>query len=531
MNPDEAAENLGSADAPPPARGSKSEPGDWQPDLNPTQAEAFHDASETVFIEGEKGSGKSIGAGDIIVRHAYENDNALIQIITSSIRTGAEGIWHDLETLVLPRWRDGNKYPPFILQADGTLIDHPKAGEYMDHGIGLEYTPGKLDPLTKDRHRWIRNMHGGWSKLLLISIPHASMVEDRMKGPAPSMIYVDELTNCGEKRGPVGMEYYTFPSAQLGRRRDITGPQQFIATMNPKGPTHWAYKLKEDHKDDPAFKCYHIPITENLHRLPRGYVERLKKLFASNPVEYDRLIKGLWIDAPDGEALFSDYFIPALHVRGGKVGLSPVKGFPIIISYDLGQIWNCATFMQLVPLKDGRLIWLVFDEVDHLGERILYKNMAKECVARIEYWNRRVGCDFAVMQYAGDDSTSQHRAGTGTYDATEFEKEFNAARNHGRKHKIIGTPRGAGSIAARVRLVQSKLAQEEMFISTKCVNRIAMFNLLECNPDNPMEPKAKSKHGHPFDSLSAGPFMVELKGVARLNQTPSTPSLLSCGVR
>ena len=131
MNPDDAAENLESADAPPPPRSDPAESGTWGPDHNPTQTESFNDPAETVLIEGEKGSGKTVVGGDIIVRHAYENDNALVQILTSSIRTGAEGIWHDLDTLVLPRWRDGNRYPPFIRHPDGTLTDHPKAGEFM----------------------------------------------------------------------------------------------------------------------------------------------------------------------------------------------------------------------------------------------------------------------------------------------------------------------------------------------------------------------------------------------------------------
>ena len=87
----------------------------------------------------------------------------------------------------------------------------------------------------------MRNRYGGWSKLLLMSIMYSSQVEGRVKGPAPSGVYIDEITNCD------GLEYYTYPAAQLGRRRNIAGPQQFCASYNPKGPSHWVYKLFMGH--------------------------------------------------------------------------------------------------------------------------------------------------------------------------------------------------------------------------------------------------------------------------------------------
>ena len=157
---------------------------EWHPDLNETQQKIFDDSSRFVLGYGEKGSGKTIAFGHKVIRHAYENDNALVMILSPSIRTGAEGIWHDLETLVIPSWVEG---------------------------IGLESSIAKLDPNTKDRHRWIGNRHGGWSKLLLISIPYAAAVESRIKGPAPSMIYVDELTQCD------GKEYFIYPARQTAR--------------------------------------------------------------------------------------------------------------------------------------------------------------------------------------------------------------------------------------------------------------------------------------------------------------------------
>lgn len=490
------------SDTPPPPRKPRSrlkEPAPWHPPLNPTQKLIFDDAAENVLGHGEKGSGKTIGFAHKIVRHAYENDNALVLIVAPSMRTGNEGIWYDLETLVLPQWRDG---------------------------IGLEYTTAKLDPNTKDRHRWIRNRFGGWSKLLLMSIPYASQVESRIKGPGPSMVYVDELTNCE------GVEYYSYPAAQLGRRRDIAGPQQFCASFNPKGPSHWVYELFFVEKvEDSDYHVYHVPIQENLHNLPKGYAERLKKIFASDPIEYKRLVLGEWIDRPTGDGLFKDYFIPTLHVHGDAksgTGLTPIAGFPIIIGYDLGQVFNAITMLQLIPTKEGKNVWIVFDEVHHLHEKILYKRLAHEVIERLNFWRKLVGYDFQPIHITDESAVNQWRpGGEGSYDAWDFEKEYN--KQSSKTERLLGCPKGQGSVQARIRLLQAKLHQEELHISAVCKDTQDMLMMLETEKDNPDKPK-RSKYIHVFDSLTYPLFKMEM-GYSRqyLKTGQTAPALIHCG--
>lgn len=507
---EELGDQIESSDAPPPPSGeapATTEAG-WSPDLNPTQQEIFDDPSPNILGHGEKGSGKTIGFAHKIVRHAYENNNALVLIIAPSMRTGNEGIWHDIDTLVLPAWRDG---------------------------MELEYTGSKLDPYTKDRHRWIKNRFGGWSKLLLMSIPHASMVENRIKGPAPSMVYVDELTNCE------GTEYYKYPAAQLGRRRDIEGPQQYCASCNPEGPSHWVYKLfwdeasikdaetKEPWTDenggrmgkdgicrDPDYAVYHVPFTENAHRVPPGYLARLEKIFRTDPIERRRLIGGEWIDRPTGNGLFKDWFNGVIHVRGDAkngTGLRPTPGFPIIVGYDLGPMWPSITFVQLIPTK-SKAVWVVFDEIDYHGKRTLYRRLAMEVIDRMRHWKNLIGFDFSYMHITDESAVNQWRAGgEGSYDAYDFEREYNKVIKEfsGQQMKLIGCPKGKGSVSARVRLLQSKLYSEEIFISATCQNTRNMLMFLEDDPDNPGHPK-RSKHIHKFDSLTYPMHKIEMSG-------------------
>lgn len=501
-------EELGSADEPPPPSGAavaSSGASGWHPDLNPSQNKIFHDATLNILGYGEKGTGKSIGFAHKIVRHCYENNDALALIIAPSMRTGNEGIWHDLETLVLPDWRAG---------------------------IGLEYTQGKLDPITKDRHRWIRNVHGGWSKILLMSVMFPSQVENRIKGPAPSLVYIDEITNCD------GPEYYTYPAAQLGRRRGIVGPQQFLASCNPKGPSHWVYKFfLEEKSGDVDYAVYHVPISENIRRLPPGYVERLNKIFKSDPVETARLINGEWVDRPTGEGLFKEYWRDDFHLKGSLVkglGLKPIPGFPVLVGYDLGQVYSSVTFLQAIPTKEGKVIWIVFDEVDHLGEKILYRNLAREIIQRMRYWRELMEYRFNYMHITDESAINQWRpGGDGSYDAWEFEKAFNAlAGEFGDKErcKMMGCPKGSGSVPARVRLVQGKLYQDELFVSATCVNTRETMLYLEADKDDPEKPK-RSKFLHKFDSFSYPMFKLEIGGgLTRFLPTGRVaPELIRCG--
>ena len=495
---------------PPPADPSKAvvELPPWEPDLNPTQRKIFDDPAENVLGHGEKGTGKSIGFGHKIIRHAYENDNALVLIITPTIRTGNEGIWHDIDTLVLPAW---------------------------EGGIGLEFTSSKLDPLTKDRHRWIRNRFGGWSKLLLMSITTSSLVEDRVKGPAPSMVYVDELTNCN------GPEYHTYPAAQLGRRRGIEGPQQFCASCNPEGPSHWVYQtffvdcVDEAGKRDKNYSVHHVPIKENLHRLPPGYIDRLNRLFKSDPTAKARLIDGEWIDRPTGEGMFKMYYQEALHIKGNivkRTGIHPIQGFPCYIGYDLGQVYSSISFLQLV-LTRKKNIWLAFDEVDHLNERVLYKSLAWEVIEKMRYWRRLTGFDLRFIHITDDSAVNQWRPGSGgSYDAWDFEREFNRVQAEfgGQEAKLIGCPKGDGSVAARVRLLQSALYQEEFVASALCPNIKAMLLGLESDPQNPDNPK-RSKHVHKFDSLTYPMFWQKAAPDARfaIKERATGVGFIRCG--
>ena len=517
-------------------------PNGWEPDLNPTQREIFYDTTETILAYGEKGTGKSVGGLSRVVKHCYEEWNALVEILTPSIRTGQEGVGQDLDTLVLPHWRNG------------TWVD----GKQTWPGMGLEYIPGRMDPSTKDRHWWVGNRYGGWSKILLISIPYPEAIQGRIKGPAPSMVYVDELTQCASK------DYYTYTHAQINRRRNILGPQQWIASCNPEGPSHWVFKMFwEDFKEgseacqrliedgqklkyrrwpkdkmEPGISridsvaVYHVPFQENEHRLPKAYSIGLRRNLASDPIEYDRLINGKWIDRPSGDAIFKVNYGDEKHLRGNakeRTGLIPAAGFPLVLGYDPGSVNPCTSFLQAVPTVGGDS-WLCFDEVAVVAQEIPLQLVVRQILLKLQYWCEVAAHKFSVIHVADSAAFNQYRNNTGSYDVAEFERisrEIIAADPQKfsmvEPIRMVECPKPPGSVEQRVRTIKDILNREnEFFLSASCPFTREMFMQLESekmatngkfNPALPFTPrKDRRGHIHMFDALSYPIYYFKLTG-------------------
>jgi hypothetical protein len=459
---------------------------------------------------GEKGSGKSTGGVHALIRHCYEEYDALALVIAPAIRSGKEGVFYELEK-ALDIWKNGN-------------LD--KFGNRTDEGMGIDYTESTLDPSTKDRILYIANKHGGWSKVVLISIPYPSMVEKRMKAISPSFVYVDEITELESA------EYFTYVTLQIGRRPNIVGPQQYYASCNPEGPSHWVYKtFFEDCVDaetgvrDPQYCVLHVPIQENAHNLPDGYLEKITSVLKDD-IDYKRLILGVWIDRPSGDAIFKNYFNPGIHVRGTPskgIGLMPWRSLPIWIGHDPGPNNYSIHFEQMIPSRDGKTTWIVFDELNFVGEARPDFYVAGRLVERLDFWKEKTGgtCQFI---HIADQSAFSHKRSDGNYDATRMK-----ALTKGRVIMRPFAPEGVdskGSVAARVQMLRNMFINETLFISALCSKTVDAMRLLASEKPKygkyddmaGFKPK-RSIYLHPFDSLSYPIFYTQMFPSAFIPQT------------
>ncbi len=514
----------------------------WRPKLGPIGTKIIQTRSvlgrpQDVLVKllyGERGSLKTgIGLHDLVV-HCYDDvapptvtKIQPLAIICTIFRSAATegGAWEKLHSLVLPEWYDG---------------------------IGLEFTEPKQDD-QKNRYCFIGNKYGGWSRVILKSIPYGENIKARLKGIEPSYFLSDEVT---EQTDP---QYFFAPLQQL--RRPTKGPRIFFGACNPAdtGEEHWVWKNfvttpcktigNEDGPEipdgggrllglDEQFQVFHVPLSENVHwteEEKKAYQNTLLAEARQDASAVDRLIYGKWTPRPTGDGLFKEYFRPSFHIRGDAakgVGLIPVKGYPIICGYDLGQVNSCVTFLQRVNTKTGSF-WMVIDEIDRLRKRILYANLAKDVVARMRYWRTLTGYPFRFMHITDESAINQWRPGStdGSYDALVFEREFNRISSEFGVMKLIGCPKGAGSISGRVQMVQSKLFQEELFVSATCKGTKDMLMFIPADKKNPENPLESSKFTHKFDSFTYPIWKLEIGGDERLNLSTEevAPQLISCG--
>ena len=480
----------------------------WRPKRNPTQ-QLGHDTN-AIFIlyDGERASGKTTGALHDLVEHCYLNATLGFVIVKEVGQATDGGAWSKLMQEILPCWKYGNR-------------DRDK--HLVDSGLGIDYGTGKsgsdensmLDAQTKKPHVWMRAINGGWSKLMLFSLPVAHQVKSKIKGKEPSFIVVDEAQTLEDG------DYFNMIVPQLGRRGGLAGRQKIIFCANPDGPSHWLYKKffidpvdPKTREWDGRYARFHVPITENLHNLPDGYYEDyVLPAVKGDKIEEARMVRGEWVDRPRGQALFRDDFSEELHVRGDALegrGIMPVKGIPIIISYDPGGANTSIHFLQVVPTRD-KVYKITLDEMDYVGRYVPYHKLVPEVIQRMQRWEAVTGSPQRWIHVSDDSAFNQYRSKDGSFDCWDIEK---LSKEYVERHKLPdrflirlrAAPKGANSRAARVRMVRDALQAEEWLVSATCLRTKEMLMNLEQDPEDALAPKPGTVFTHKFDSNTYGFF-------------------------
>lgn len=468
----------------------------WRPHLNPgKQVEAYNDIrAKYILCDGERGSGKTWVLIDKLILHCLENLNATTAIITrESSQSKDGGAWDKLVHNLLPEW---------------------------SKGIGLEFTQPRYDVETHKPYLWITNRFGFGSLVRCISLQYGEHVADKIKGKEYSFVLFDEAQTTDDDAD----SYFSAISQQVGRKANVEGIQQLCFAANPKGPSHWLYKrffeypIDEETGDwNDDYARYHIPIQENIDNLPKGYYDRVLEAVRNDPIEEARMVRGEWIDRPTGRAMFRGVFAQAVHVKGDLftgLGLLPRKGYAAIASYDLGPAHSSIHFSQYVATK-AKMIWVVFDELNFVGQYMPYKEIVPKLIERMKYWETIVG-EVLQWDHISDSSAFNQVRSDGNFDVlTVREKSIEI----GREILMRPAPKGPNSIAERSRLLTEMLKNEEIYISAICPKTIEMLNMIESKKpgreyeaDIGLKP-AKSPFVHVFDSLTYGIIAVRISGI------------------
>jgi hypothetical protein len=355
-------------------------------------------------------------------------------------------------------------------------------------------------------------------------MPWAIQVAGNVRGIEPSIVFVDELTTLDD---PV---YFDAIIQQVGRRPGVKGVQQYMAACNPEGPSHWVYKRFfeipfEEARDvdgkivnkagewNPDYAVFHLQMEENKKYLNKHYYQTVVDATRSDPVEFKRLVGGEWIDRPSGQSLFGNHFYPQIHVKGNKdARIVPSVNFPVIVGYDIGQVNHGVSFMQAIPMKGKGVVWVIFDEMVYTNTQVEIRDLVKELMRRLDFWNKQTGHKFTHIHVSDNSAFNQYRNTTGSYDHLDVER---ISRHYCEKYPDLKpvimrpAPKFPGSREARVRLLISLLQEERFLVSYACTHhRDMLMNLRsEGSPKGVYDPGAgfrpkRSVYVHCFDSCT-----------------------------
>lgn len=511
-------ELLGEMIRPPEAVREKRALKPWEPNLKPAEKKAWDSEARALLCWGEKLSGKSWLLGMKVLKHCYDNQNALGLILVRVQNMATKGgAWDKLLNEIIPMWKEQ---------------------------IGLVTSEIKTDN-QHYQYIWVLNRFNTWSMIAVMSSPHANQLRSRIRGVEPSCVFVDELTSCDS---PL---YFQSIFAQLGRRPFVTGVQQYLAACNPEGPSHWVHNKwfvepfnEETGEWDPDFENIHFLREEIADVVQPGAFDQLEKAYRGDAIEKMRMVGGQWVDRPSGESHFVDLFNPRIHVRpidedgtpDKAHRIMPIKGYPIIVSVDPGPMNSAFILEQWLPV-DGRQKWITFDEVVVLKKRIDYRQIIRIVMKKIRWWRDTCGCDEKGEQlkqvWISDESAfSQWRAGGGgSFDVMEFEKIYESYRAEFKLEsmKVRQAPKFQGSVKARIQTVQTLLVQDEIIVSSCCPHVQRMFLQLRApkqkegqpfDPDVAMSLDPKDPNRHIFDAYSYDKLTAAIRPL--LLQPPQT---------
>lgn len=463
----------------------------WLPSLSPKQFDVFYDSSDNLLLQSQRFTGKTWATGYTAVKHAYDYHNALVLIVAKTKRqllTG--GLMSKLGAEILPDFK-------------ANITD-------------FEFDGPKLT-VEKDVIYRVKNRYGTWSIIQMMSIGNDNDLARKIKGLEASLLIVDEITLYDTSA------IYLALSATLGRRNHIPPKaQRFIGTCNPDDPEHWValmWSVMDEAQRDPGYRVIKFLPEDNPDPKVAAYYDRLRQSLRHNPTQYKRDIEGLWVSLPKGDAIFKDFFVPEVHVRGSALTmefLQPVPGLTISIGWDPGDVNHGVVFLQEIPTRE-RIIWVAFDEVVYVGKKVSLEQLTRSVMDRMQYWGETMSHDFLFNHISDRSAFDRFRAQTGSYDHLEIERHFRANLPNypriKRPARILECPKPAGSVESRTRIVMDLFSNESLYLSAKCAHLIDAIKFITPKKDNPFEPDTRSPHKHALDAMTYPMFYYRMGGM------------------
>ena len=473
----------------------------WIPPMSDKGVDVFNNYSRFLLVHGARRTGKTIALADKVIRHMYENSGAVVGIVARTLRSGEQGVWGDL-----------------VRPVSGRLA-------VWSAGCSLEIVkePSSYST-TKVSYFRIKSADGGISECQLHSLEHDEEVEAKFKGAKFSMVQMVEADLFKDR-----MVFKTLTQTL----RLINFPsQQFILDTNPpkEGREHWLY---DEFFVQPTKHHHEIKIRiEDNPFLSVEEKEELFNLYKDDSNLLARYYYSEWVEARNEGTVFEEVYKKDVHVIATSRPshedeseweiLCPEKDcFTIHTGWDIGD--KSSAFSMIAPrVSDDSLAFDCIDEVVWLEEENKsLKEFTEEVEESMNFWERRMremyGKKQLIWYHWSDSSSMSESMAIGGTEANLVYKLSN------KRISLRPVTKGAGSVAARRRLLHRLLFEERIYVASHCTHTVDMLEKLPPGT-GASGISATSKHKHVFDSLTYGLSSAVPSEMVRKNSPTATSS-------
>jgi PBSX family phage terminase large subunit len=275
-------------------------PTDWYKP-GPKMAEFHRSKARLRVLVGARGSGKTTGIAIEAMGHCWHNPGARVYLLRKTEESQDNST---LKTFELAFRECGSAY----VQTDTSLFKKIEGGKYFrlpsEEAVKLFNKFKKTNPNKSEILQWLDSVGNQFCSFLHFSgVPDSSKRDTRFRGYECSMLIFVEADQLARE----DLDMALFCLRWKGADGEYIKDACCILDTNPPPPSHWIAKMEEEFVTDTTAKFWHIPMDENEHNLPPGYVASSKRMYANNPAMYKRMILGEYAEAFSGSRVFHKF--------------------------------------------------------------------------------------------------------------------------------------------------------------------------------------------------------------------------------
>lgn len=365
-------------------------------------AEFHASKARTRALIGARGCGKTTAIAVEAIGHGWWNAGAKVYILRKTQESNADTTLDTFEQVFK------NCGTAYMQNGDRSLFRKIEGGKYYRipsaEAVRLFNIFLQSKPTNTQIENWLNTIGNQYCSFIHFSgVPDSGKRDTRFRGYECSMLIFVEADQLAKEDLDMAM----FCLRWKGPDGEYIPDACCILDTNPPGPNHWIAKLEEETANRSDVKFWHIPMEDNAHNLPPGYVDDAKARYANNPAMYKRMVLGEYAEAFDGNRVL--FAFSELHAYEH---LPWPRGAYLIRGWDFGTT-NTLVFAAYWE-HDGEEYW--WDMHEYYAT---HSDVERQCRAAWDitrqvfpFWNNRdvcAGC-YDACDPAGNQRTDKGRS-------------------------------------------------------------------------------------------------------------------------